>query len=155
MRQGYTLLELIIAVVIVAILLGFGITAYMGYINDSRVSAVKSTIYSIITFEKGVKTKYDEFLYTYGSEELDNDYLVTWKDNVAADPVYSSMGTMLIIQIEPHVTSDWIITVDRDGPAINGNPWNCTGFIVTAKKRSDTSKYVRFNYLQGVWTEVL
>ena len=153
MKKGYTLLELMFVIVIIAVLLGFGVTVYLGYIRDAEYASVKRTMDSVIMFEKTTKTKFDEFLYTYGSYELNNEFMNTWMENAAADPEYSKMGQMLILDIEPAVSQKWKLTVDRDGTPLNGDPWNCTGYILRAEKRTDPERFVEYAYLTGIWNE--
>ena len=74
MKKGYTLLELMFVIVIIAVLLGFGVTVYLGYIRDAEYASVKRTMDSVIMFEKTTKTKLEIFVgfkSQYGIRKID------------------------------------------------------------------------------------
>ncbi len=43
-EQGFTLVEMMVVLIIIAVLIGFGIRAYMGYIASSKITKAKGDI---------------------------------------------------------------------------------------------------------------
>ena len=51
-KQGFTLVERLVVIAIIAILAAVGIPAYDGYISDARDKAAQSTLQSIVLMQK-------------------------------------------------------------------------------------------------------
>lgn len=56
-QQGFTLLELMIAVAILAVLAGVGIPTYNGYIENSREAKLMSNIATIEVFQENYRLR--------------------------------------------------------------------------------------------------
>jgi prepilin-type N-terminal cleavage/methylation domain-containing protein len=73
--RGFTLVELLAVLIIVAILAGIGTPIYLGYVRGARSADAQTTISAIVTANKVYYQKYEK--YTSDVAELEKRRLIT------------------------------------------------------------------------------
>lgn len=124
--RGFTLIELMVVVLIIAVLLGIAIPTFLGVRRRAQDRAVQSNIRNAFTAEKALYT--DAQQYASSTSDLD------------------ASGTADIIEVEPSLTY-----VATNPPAVSGNTVTLVlsgGYLyVAAKSASGTCFYLRDNAL--------
>jgi prepilin-type N-terminal cleavage/methylation domain-containing protein len=106
MRRGFTLIELIAVIVVLAILAGVALPKYFDYASQARISATKGTL-------GGMRAGIANF---YANASL---------TGTARYPTYaefSTVGTVMQEPFPPNPFNNSVAIRDADGTWVSGNP---------------------------------
>ncbi|WP_232823461.1 GspH/FimT family pseudopilin [Dyella sp. C9] len=147
-ERGFTLIELVVALVVAAILIGFAIPAMHTYIQNNRVVAQANGLIADLQYARG------EAVATHGyisvcplasaggnsCDTTDGSYAQGWMVFTTSGPgtnYNSTTGTVLRVQMAPTTTtvnanSNGILTYDSYGQLWASNQVSGTSFTVCA-----------------------
>lgn len=72
-RRGFTLIEVLIVILVVAILMAVALPLYLGALTKSEVTTCRSNMWSIAQAEQGYRTRTPTHLYTTNLTDLSGD----------------------------------------------------------------------------------
>ncbi len=118
--SGFTLMELLIVVAIIAVLAGVGLNYYGDYIEDARIAAVRTNLKIV----RDAISRYfkDHMAYPTSLESLQGPYLQQPTTAMLLDPLAGNG----VLQVEvstnffaqPPVAIDWLLYSAHDGRQI-------------------------------------
>jgi prepilin-type N-terminal cleavage/methylation domain-containing protein len=131
-EKGFTLMELMVVIVIVAILAAVAVPLYINYVKDALRTDAKAAIGAIVTAEQSYYLKSSQD--SPGSPK----YAVSVDDLIAKG--FLNQG------FKADVETRWTVAITT----------TATSFDVTAKNKNDQDLVVTYSYTQaggGVWAD--
>jgi len=105
-EKGFTMIEMMVVLIIIAVLIGGGIKFYIGYIDKSKVTKAKA---DITTMQAGLDSYYVEKNEYPNGDDADAVDLLLKEAGLSND----------IVSSDTDKTYQYLVTVDKKGYAIN------------------------------------
>lgn len=116
-KKGFTLVELIVSMAIIAILAAVAIPAYFSYIEESAVQSARYNLQSMLLSIEDFRLDYDRYpVGTFVNAQIDNE--VGWE--LGSDPYQTANFTYTLVSAANNyaVYAQNLLTTDNDGNQI-------------------------------------